>query len=68
MTPKQVKDALNKTVGLKGGGTYRFTGATIRKSVSGKIFYQAELQDLTARHSVRICKLEDIEPVESGQT
>lgn len=68
MTPKQVKEALNQTVGLKDGGTYRLTGATIRKSESGKIFYQAELQDLTARHSVRICKLEDVEPVGSGKT
>lgn len=29
-----------------------------------RVFYQAEPQDLTALRSVRICKLEDISPVE----
>ena len=42
----------------------RFTGATIRKDESGRVFYQAELQDLATLRSVRICKLEDISPVE----
>lgn len=64
MGPKEVIANLNKRVRLPDGYEGRFTGATIRKDESGRVFYQAELQDLAALRSVRICKLEDISPVE----
>lgn len=64
MGPKEVIANLNQRMRLPDGYEGRFTGATIRKDESGRVFYQAELQDLTALRSVRICKLEDISPVE----
>ena len=64
MGPKEVIANLNRRVRLPDGYEGRFTGATIRKDESGRVFYQAELQDLAALRSVRICKLEDISPVE----
>lgn len=63
MGPKEVIANLNRRVRLPDGYEGRFTGATIRKRDSGEVFYQAELQDLTALRSVRICKLEDVEVV-----
>jgi len=63
MGPKEVIANLNKVVHLPDGTQGRFTGATIRKRDSGEVFYQAELQDLTAQRSVRICSLEDLEVV-----
>lgn len=64
MSPTQVIANLGKSVCLPDGSIYRFTGATIRKDKSGRVFYQAELQDLTALRSVKICKLEDVEVVD----
>ena len=64
MGPKEGIANLNRRVRLPDGSEGRFTGATIRKRDSGEVFYQAELQDLAALRSVRICKLEDISPVE----
>ncbi len=64
MGPREVIANLNRRVRLPDGYEGRFTGATIRKDKSGRVFYQAELQDLSALRSVRICKLEDISPVE----
>lgn len=63
MGPMEVIANLNKRVRLPDGYEGRFTGATIRKRDSGEVFYQAELQDLTALRSLRICKLEDVEVV-----
>lgn len=63
MGPREVIANLNKRVRLPDGYEGRFTGATIRKDESGRVFYQAELQDLTALRSVRICRLEDVEVV-----
>ncbi len=67
MEVQNVKRALNKTVRLPDGSKYKFTGATIRLNDMGEYRYQAELQDLAALRSVRICKLEDIEIV-GGKT
>lgn len=64
MGPREVIANLNRRVRLPDGYEGCFTGATIRKDKSGRVFYQAELQDLAALRSVRICKLEDISPVE----
>ena len=64
MGPKEVIANLNRRVRLPDGYEGRFTGATIRKDESGRVFYQAELQNLTALRSVRICRLENISPVE----
>ncbi len=64
MGPKEVIANLNQRVRLPDGYEGRFTGATIRKDESGRVFYQAELQNLTALRSVRICRLENISPVE----
>lgn len=64
MGPKEVISNLNNRVRLPDGYEGRFTGATIRKDKSGRVFYQAELQDLSALRSVRICKLEDVEVVD----
>lgn len=59
--PHEIKRHLNKTVTAPDGVSYKLTGATIRLDEStGEYWYQAELQDLTALRSVRICKLEDI--------
>lgn len=60
MEPHQVRRCLNKTVTAPDGIRYRLTGATIRLNEMGEYWYQAELQDLTALRSVRICRLEDI--------
>lgn len=63
MGPKEVIANLNRRVRLPDGYEGCFSGATIRKDESGRVFYQAELQDLSALHSVRICRLEDVEVV-----
>ena len=44
MGPKEVIANLNRRVRLPDGYEGRFTGATIRKDESGRVFYQAELQ------------------------
>lgn len=59
MTPKDVKSALGQRVRLP-DGEYLFTAYILRRD-GGKVLHQAELQDLTALHSIRICKLTDIE-------
>lgn len=65
MTEKEIKANLNRAVVHAQSNTqYRLTGATIRRDgISGKYWYQAELQDLKAPRSVRICKLEDVEVI-----
>lgn len=61
MEVQEIKRSLNKVVRLPDGNRYKLTGATIRLNDICEYWYQAELQDLTALHSVRICKLTDIE-------
>lgn len=64
MTEKDIKPNLNRlVVHSKSGMRYRLTGATIRLNDMGEYWYQAELQDLTALSSVRICKLCDPEVI-----
>lgn len=62
MEPHEIKRHLNKTVTVPDGIRYKLTGATIQlNEKTGEYWYQAELQDLSALHSIRICKLEDVE-------
>lgn len=61
MEVQEIKRSLNKVVRLPDGSRYKLTGATIRLNDMGEYWYQAELQDLIVLHSVRICKLTDIE-------
>lgn len=58
MNISQVKKNLGEKVLYK-GKEYLLSGCIIR--TNGQTFYyQAEIQDLTAIHSVIICKLDDI--------
>ncbi len=61
MEEHEVKRNLNKTVTAPDGIRYKLTGATIRlNEKTGEYWYQAELHDLAAPHSICICKLTDI--------
>lgn len=58
----EVKSHINKVVIHHPSGVrYRLTAYIYRQDARGKPLYQAELQDLTALRSVRVCKLSDIE-------
>lgn len=62
MTEREIRKSLNRIVThMPSGARYRLTGATIRLNNMGEYWYQAELRDLKAEHSVRICRLEEIE-------
>ena len=65
MTEKDIKPNLNRlVVHSPSGAKYRLTGATIRRDrKTGAFWYQAELQDLAAERSVRICRLSDVKAV-----
>lgn len=56
----QVKKNFHRQVRHLNGGRYRLTGCILRMTPQGEWYYQAELQDLKAPHSVLICRLEDI--------
>lgn len=64
MEATKIKQNLNRIVCLPDNSKARFTGAILRRNADGTFYYQAELQDLTAHHSVRICKLDDISVAE----
>lgn len=65
MTEREIKANLNRVVAHGPSGMkYRLTGATIRPGKDGGYWYQAELQDLRAERSVRICRLEDVAVLE----
>lgn len=63
MKPQDVKAALGKRARLPDGTVGRFTAYILRAGEKGLI-YQAELQDLTSKRSVRICRLEEVETVD----
>ena len=70
MKIEEVKRNLNKKVHIKDGknyidNDYIFTACILRRDDKGKFFYQAELQDLKHCRSILICKLEDVQPLES---
>lgn len=63
MEVKDVKRSLGKTVAhTPSGVAYRFTAYIFRQE-KGRYLHQAELQDLSALRSVRICRLEDVAAV-----
>ncbi len=65
MQIEEVKRNLNRIVVYKDvPDTYRLTACILRRGEKG-IFYQAELQDVKAKNSVLICRLEDIEEAQS---
>lgn len=63
MQPKEVKAWINRRVRYL-GVEYRFTAYIYRQDKNGNPVYQAELEDLKAARSVRICQLEDVEGME----
>lgn len=67
MEPKEIRRNLNRLVQTPDGIRYKFTGATIRLNEAGEYWYQAELQDMTAERSVRICRLSDAEAVKGAE-
>ena len=60
MDISQVKRCLGKKV-IYQNTENLLTACTIRQDENTNFFYQAELQDLSAVHSVVICKLDEIE-------
>lgn len=68
MTEREIKRNLNKLVRFTDpslhieGAEYILSGATIRLGEHG-FFYQAELTDRTCKHSLIICRLDQIEEV-----
>ena len=71
MKIEHIKRNLGKQVRYKNSRNeidtnYLFTGCTLRRSEKG-LFYQAELQDLNSNNSILICKLEDIEAINTTE-
>ena len=67
MKIEEAKANLNKRVHYSArdvDADFIFTGCTIRKNENG-FFYQAELQDLNNNRSIMICRLEDVQLIES---
>lgn len=58
MDISRVKSNLGRKV-FYNENEYLFSGCIIRANEQG-FYYQAEIQDLTAVHSIAICKLEDL--------
>lgn len=68
MKIEEAKANLNKRVHYSArdvDADFIFTGCTIRKNENGLFFYQAELQDVKNNHSIMICRLEDVQLLES---
>ena len=56
---------MNRKVMYQGSGVveatpYILTGCIMRRRRDGSFFYQAEITDLAAGHSVVVCSLDDI--------
>lgn len=60
MNISEVKRSLERKV-LYNGTEYILTGCIIRRSITGKFYYQAEIKDLNANSSLLYCRLEDLE-------
>jgi hypothetical protein len=56
----EVKRNLERTV-LYNGAEYILTGCIIRRGITGKFYYQAEIKDLNANSALLYCRLEDLE-------
>lgn len=62
MNISQVKRSLGRKV-LYNGTEYILTGCIIRRSITGKFYYQAEIKDLNANSALLYCRLEDLEEI-----
>lgn len=60
MNISQVKRSLGRKV-LYNGTEYILTGCIIRRGITGKFYYQAEIKDLNANSALLYCRLEDLE-------
>lgn len=64
MDISEVKQNLNQAVIYHdpnfGDKEYKLTGCIIRKDKKNHFFYQVEIQDLKAKHSITICSLDRI--------
>lgn len=60
MNISQVKRSLGRKV-LYNGTEYILTGCIIRRGITGKFYYQAEIKDLNANSVLLYCRLEDLE-------
>lgn len=62
MNISEVKRNLERKV-LYNGAKYILTGCIIRRGITGKFYYQAEIKDLNANSSLLYCRLEDLEEI-----
>lgn len=62
MNISEVKRNLERTV-LYNGAEYILTGCIIRRSITGKFYYQAEIKDLNANSALLYCRLDDLEVI-----
>lgn len=62
MNISQVKRSLGRKV-LYNGTEYILTGCIIRRSITGKFYYQAEIKDLNANSALLYCRLEELEEI-----
>lgn len=60
MNISEVKRNLERTV-LYNRAEYILTGCIIRRGITGKFYYQAEIKDLNANSALLYCRLEDLE-------
>lgn len=62
MNISQVKRSLGRKV-LYNGTEYILTGCIIRRGITGKFYYKAEIKDLNANSALLYCRLEDLEEI-----
>lgn len=60
MNISEIKRSLGRKV-LYNGTEYILTGCIIRRGITGKFYYQAEIKDLNANSALLYCRLEDLE-------
>ena len=60
MNISEVKRSLGRKV-LYNGTEYILTVCIIRRGITGKFYYQAEIKDLNANSALLYCRLEDLE-------
>lgn len=71
MDISEVKQNLNQVVIYHnpdfGNKKYKLTGCIIRKDKKNNFFYQAEIQDLKAKHSLTFCSLDKISALQDTE-
>lgn len=60
MNISEVKRNLERKV-LYNGAKYILKGCIVRRGITGKFYYQAEIKDLNANSALLYCRLEDLE-------